>query len=110
MLTSNLAITCIVVAVLYTILDLANRVYYALPAYVVLFVIPFVSLLMLRLKKYKSAKLTLLVAINLVVFWSALNDPFETGVFLFFIPAGIGSFTILAFEDRKTGLAMIIQG
>ena len=108
MLTSYLAVTCLVVAVLYTILDLVNNVYYALPAYLVLFLIPVLSLYLLRVKKYKAAKLTLLVAVNLVVFWSALNDPFETGVFLFFIPAGIGSFTILAFEDRKTGLVMIM--
>jgi len=107
MLTSYLAVTCIVVSILYTILDLVSNVYYALPAYFVLLTIPIVSLLLLRSRKYKAAKVTLLIAVNLVVFWSALNDPFETGVFLFFIPAGIGSFTILAFEDRKTGLAMI---
>ena len=54
-----------------------------------------------------AAKISLLVGINLVVFWSALNDPFETGVFLFFIPAGIGAFAILAFRDHRAGLAMI---
>ena len=84
MLTSYLAVTCLVVAVLYTILDLVNNVYYALPAYLVLFLIPVLSLYLLRVKKYKAAKLTLLVAVNLVVFWSALNDPFETGVFFIF--------------------------
>ncbi|HEX6226021.1 MAG TPA: HAMP domain-containing sensor histidine kinase [Chryseolinea sp.] len=107
MLTGYLAVTCLLVAVVYTVLDLGNKVYYALPAYVVLFVIPICSLLLIRAKKFMAAKITLLVAINLVVFWSALNDPFETGVFMFFIPTGIGAFSILAFKDRKAGLAMI---
>jgi signal transduction histidine kinase len=43
---------------------------------------------------------------NLVVFLAALNDPFETGVFLFFIPGGIGSFAMLGFEDFKTGIGL----
>jgi signal transduction histidine kinase len=107
MLTGYLAVTCILVAVVYTLLDIGNKVYYALPAYVVLFVIPLCSLLLIRAKKFMAAKITLLVSINLVVFWAALNDPFETGVFMFFIPTGIGAFSILAFKDRTAGLAMI---
>ncbi len=106
MLTGYLAVISIMVAIIYTILDLTNNVYYAFPAYAILFVIPAVSLLMIRFGRYRVAKISLLVSINLVVFWSALTDPFETGVFLFFIPAGIGSFAILAFQDHKTGLAM----
>jgi len=107
MLTGYLAVICLLVAVVYTAIDLSNSVYYALPAYVILFTIPICSLLLIRAKKFMAAKISLLVAINLVVFWSALNDPFETGVFLFFIPAGIGAFAILAFKDHRAGLAMI---
>ena len=107
MLTGYLAVVCLLVAVAYTIIDLSNNVYYALPAYLVLFAIPIGALLLIRAKKYMAAKISLLVAVNLVVFWSALNDPFETGVFMFFIPAGIGGFAILAFKDHKAGLAMI---
>lgn len=96
------------VAIMYTILDLANDVYYALPAYALLFSMPVLSLFLIRLAKFKIAKIILLVAANLVVFWSALTDPFETGVFLFFIPVGIGSFTILTFDDHKTGFVLTI--
>src|SRR5687768_12567877 len=106
MLTGYLSIICMAVAVIYTVIDLANDVHYALPAYIILFFIPVLSLFLIRVAKYKGAKVTLLTAINFVVFWSAINDPFETGVFLFFIPAGIGAFSIIAFEDLKTGLAM----
>lgn len=106
MLTGYLSLICLAVAIIYTIIDLANKVYYALPAYVVLFLIPLIAIWLIRNKKYKTAKVTLLLSINLVVFWAATNDPFEAGSFLFFIPAGVGSFAILAFEDLKTGLAI----
>ena len=107
MLTGYLAVICMAVAAMYTVFDLANEVYYALPSYFILFLIPAFSILLLRAKKFKAAKISLIVTINLVVFWSALVDPLETGVFLFFIPAGIGSFAIFAFEDHKAGLFLI---
>jgi signal transduction histidine kinase len=94
------------VALIYTGLDLFNQVYYALPAYVVLFLIPIVSLWLIRKRKFKMAKITLMIATNFVVFWAAINDPFETGAFLFFIPVGIGSFAMLAFEEHLTGFAL----
>jgi signal transduction histidine kinase len=106
MLTGYLALMCMAVAIIYAVLDLANQVYYALPAYLFLFSMPVLSIWLIRLKKYMSAKIILMLAGNLVAFWAAISDPFETGAFLFFIPAGIGSFALLAFEDHKTGLLM----
>jgi signal transduction histidine kinase len=106
MLTGYLALICMIVAIIYTILDLSNGVYYALVGYGFLFLIPLVSLYLIRSRKYRAAKIGLISSINLVVFWSAITDPFETGVFLFFIPAGIGAFAILAFDDRRTSLVM----
>jgi signal transduction histidine kinase len=108
MLTSYLAIMAMAIAIIYCLLDLVNSVYYALPAYLVLFFIPLISLWLIRTGKYKAAKVILMLSSNLVVFWAAINDPFETGAFLFFIPAGIGSFALLAFEDHKTGLLLAL--
>ena len=107
MLTGYLALICMAVAGMYATFDISNQVYYALPSYAFLFLMSAMSLLLLRRKKYKAAKLSLIATMNLVVFWSALIDPIETGVFLFFIPAGIGSFAILAFEDHKSGMMLI---
>lgn len=106
MLTGYLAIMCMIVAIIYAALDLVNQVYYALPAYLFLFFMPVFSVWLIRKKKYTAAKIILMLAGNLVAFWAAISDPFETGAFLFFIPAGIGSFALLAFEDHKTGLLM----
>lgn len=106
MLTGYLAIICMVVCAIYTFLDLSNGIYHALVSYAILFLVSVISLFLLRKKRYKPAKVLLMLASNLVVFWAALNDPFETGTFLLFIPTGIGSFAMLGFEDMKTGIAL----
>jgi heme O synthase-like polyprenyltransferase len=86
MLTGYLAIISMVVAIIYTALDVLNGVYYALPSYVILFFFPAVSIKLIRNNRHKVAKILLMISANLVVFMAAVNDPFETGVFLFFIP------------------------
>jgi signal transduction histidine kinase len=108
MLTGYLSLICISVAVIYTILDVSNEVYYSLGAYAILFIMPILSIWMIRTSHFKAAKISLMLSANLVVFWTALNDPFETGAFLFFIPTGIGSFAILAFDDHITGMVLAI--
>ena len=97
-----------VVAIVYTLLDLSSEVYYALPNYIILFSLPAVSIFLIRRKEHMTAKILLMASVNLVVFFSAVNDPFETGVFLFFIPTGIGLFAILEFKDRKVGLLLTL--
>jgi signal transduction histidine kinase len=106
MLTGTLALICIAVGMIYALLDLLHQVYYAFPAYALLLAMPIFSLFLMRSKHYKSAKVILLISTNLVVFWAALNDPFETGAFMFFIPIGIGSFAVLAFDDHRIGIAL----
>jgi signal transduction histidine kinase len=108
MLTVYLAVICMVVAVIYTVLDLISNIYYSQIAYFFLFSTPLLALYLIRRKKYKIAKVILLICANLVVFWTALIDPFETGVFLLFIPTGIGSFAMLGFEDNKTGILLAL--
>jgi signal transduction histidine kinase len=106
MLTIYLAVICIGVAIIYAVLDIVSDIYYSLPAYFVLLITPVIALSLIRRKKYKAAKVLLMVTANLVVFWIAINDPFETGVFLFFVPTGIGSFAMLGFADTKTGMLL----
>src|SRR5688500_59793 len=96
-LTGYLSIVCVLVAVIYAVLDLIHDVYYAMPSYAVLFIMPIVSLLLLKTENFRAAKISLMISVNMVVFWAALNDPFETGTFMFFIPTGIGSFAVLGF-------------
>jgi signal transduction histidine kinase len=108
MLTGYLSIICSIVAVFYTLLDIAHDVYYALPAYGVLLIMPMLSVWMIRAQHFRAAKISLMISVNMVVFWAALNDPFETGSFLFFVPTALGSFAILAFDDHKTGIGLAL--
>lgn len=103
-LTGYLSVVCVAVSLIYTFVDISHEVYYSLPSYIVLFSMPIIAILLLRSGNYKSAKVSLMISVNMVVFWAALNDPFETGTFMFFIPTGIGSFAVLGFHDRVTGI------
>jgi signal transduction histidine kinase len=107
MLTGYLALICMSVSIIYTAVDIINEVYYALPGYVILFLFPLIAIWMLRNKYYKVAKVLLMIAVNSVVFWSALNDPIDAGTYLFFVAVGVGSFAIFGFDDFTTGLILV---
>lgn len=105
-LTAYLTIVCMAVSLIYTTVDVMHDVYYATPSYAVLFTMSIVSLFLIRSRNHRAGKISLMITVNMVVFWAALNDPFETGTFMFFIPTGIGSFAILAFHDRLIGISL----
>jgi signal transduction histidine kinase len=109
MLTGYLSVICICVAVLYAIIDHLHSVYHSFPAYAFLFLIPIGCMILMRKENYTLAKISLMVNANLVVFYTSIHDPFETGVFMAFVPAGAGSFVILGFQDRwkSVGLAVL---
>ena len=106
MLAAYLSLICMAIAVIYSIVDVVNDVYYSWPAYIVLFFMPLISLRLIRKKKYKAAKVILMISANIGVFFAAINDPFEAGVFLYFIPTAIGSMAMLEFNERITGIAL----
>jgi signal transduction histidine kinase len=107
MLTGYLSLICIAVSIVYAALDLSNDVYYALPAYMALFSFSIGTILLIRNRKFRLAKIILLIAVNLVVFWAAINDPVEAGSFLFFVAIGVGSFAMFGFEEFLTGLFLV---
>lgn len=108
MLAGYLSVVCFFVSVFYTGLDLFNGIYSALPAFAFLIVTPLISLTLLRAQKFTWAKIALMGNANLAIFYVALIDPFETGVFMLFIPAGVGSFAMLGFQDRVKGIALAL--
>lgn len=106
MLTGYIALMCIVVAIIYALLDFLNDVYYSFLAYIILFTAPIATIFLIRKRFHLAAKIVMLISTSFVVFWASINDPFETGVFMFFIPAGMGPFAILTTENYKTALAL----
>ncbi len=108
MLAAYLSLICMAVAFIYSIVDIANGVYYSWPAYVILFFMPLISIRLIQKKRYKAAKVILMISSNIGVFFAAINDPFETGVFLYFIPTAIGSMAMLEFDERWTGIGLAV--
>lgn len=106
-LTGYLSAICLLISLIYAVLDAAYGIYYSFPAYSVLFFLPATSLVLLRKKIYRTAKVLLIFSVDLVVFWSAIHDPFETGVFLFFIALGIGAFVIFDTADAKIAVMLL---
>jgi signal transduction histidine kinase len=108
MLTGYLSVVCFLISIFYAILDFSNGIYHAWPAFAFLFVTPLISLILLRKQKFTLAKIVLMGNANLAIFYVALVDPFDTGVFMLFIPAGVGSFAMLGFQDRIKGLGLAV--
>jgi Signal transduction histidine kinase len=106
MLSGFLALMSLIVAFIYSVFDLINGVFYSQPAYIILAAASMLAITLMRSGRFTLARVILLAIANLVVFWAAITDPFETGVFLFFIPAGIGSFAMLGNEERKASIAL----
>ncbi len=106
MLTGYLSLVCIFVSISYAISDAWSDVFYSMPGYIVLFLSAIIVTILLRNQKYSLAKIVLMVNANLVVFFSALNDPSATGTCMLFIPAGTGSFAILGFQERLKSILL----
>jgi signal transduction histidine kinase len=107
-ITAYLSVVCIIIAVMYGITDLSNKVYYSAPAYGILFVNSVTVFLLLRRSLYVPAKVLLMITVNLVVFYASVTDPFETGAFLLYIPAGVASFAVLGFKDQMKSYYLIL--
>jgi signal transduction histidine kinase len=107
-ITAYLSLVCIIIAVMYGITDLSNKVYYSAPAYGILLVSSITVLLLLRRGLYVPAKVLLMVTVNLVVFYASVTDPFETGAFLLYIPGGVASFAVLGFKDQMKSYYLIL--
>jgi signal transduction histidine kinase len=88
------------IAVIYSTVDLINKVYYALPFYSILLITPLASLWLLKSGRIIVSKMLLLTAALATTFMSAISDPFEAGVFILFVPFSIASFALVGFSHK----------
>lgn len=102
-LTSNLSVFCIVSSVFYTIFFAFQGVTYNLFVYVFLASSASVSFLLVRIRKYTSAKIVLLLAVNIVVLMSLILLKKESGASVFFFCCILGAFALFGYDQRKIG-------
>lgn len=108
LLRSNFAIITIVVCLIYIIIDQYYRVYGSEPYYALVIVLALITLLLNRLHKFKVATLLFLSLINLFVFYFSAIDPFESGVFLYFIVCCLMAFALLGYHQVKISAIFIL--
>lgn len=108
-LTVYLCITSMAVSLIYSTLDLANGVYFALPFYSVIFVAPIISLWLIKKQKFLSGKIFVLLGASVAIFFASVSDPFETGVILIFVPLSIVPFAIIGFRNIWASIGIVLS-
>lgn len=107
LLTGQLCLISFAVAFSYLILDIVlgfsnSWILETLCALLALF-----SLGLNRTGHYNSARMSLGLSVNLTVFIFASSEPVETGLYVYFITANIGSLAIFGFDERYKGLLFV---
>lgn len=97
------------VSLIYTTLDVANGVYFALPFYAVIFVAPIISLWLIKIGKFLAGKILVLMGASVAIFFASVSDPFETGVILIFVPLSIVPFAIIGFRNIWASVGIVLS-
>ncbi len=108
-LTVYLCITSMAVSLIYTTLDVANGVYFALPFYAVIFVAPIISLWLIKIGKFLAGKILVLMGASVAIFFASVSDPFETGVILIYVPLSIVPFAIIGFRNIWASIGIVLS-
>ena len=108
-LTVYLCLTSIAVSLIYTTLDVANGVYYALPFYSSIFIAPIISLLLIRRGRFLSGKIIVLLGASIAIFFASVSDPFETGVVMIFVPLSIVPFAMIGFRNLWASIGIVLS-
>ncbi|HCM74956.1 MAG TPA: hypothetical protein DIS90_01145 [Cytophagales bacterium] len=108
LLRSHFAVITIIVSVVYIFIDRYHGVYGSEPYYGLVIVLAFVTLVLNRLHKFRVATLLFLSLINLFIFYFSAIDPFESGVFLYFIVCCLMAFALLGYSQLKLSSFFIL--
>lgn len=108
LLRSHFAFITIGVSMLYIIIDEYHGIHGSEPYYMLVVVLAIVTLILNRLHRFKAATFLFLSLINLFVFYFSAIDPFESGVFLYFIVCCLMAFALLGYHRLKLSLFFIL--
>ncbi|MEQ9413931.1 MAG: ATP-binding protein, partial [Cyclobacteriaceae bacterium] len=108
LLRSHFAFITIGVAILYFIIDEYHDLHGSEPYYLLVAGLAFVTLILNRFHLFKAATFLFLSLINLSIFYFSAIDPFESGVFLYFIVCCLMAFALLGYHQLKLSLFFIL--
>lgn len=108
MLAVYMALSSFFIALIFLLINLLSQVYYWVPANMIVIGIACLCLVFIKKGLFKTAKLVLVITLNVMIFWSASIDPFDDGTYLLFIPVGIGAFALLDQRNFKTAIGLAL--
>jgi signal transduction histidine kinase len=101
MLRSQLAIITILVAISYIFIDRYHGISGSEPYYIGVAAVSIITLILNRFRYYQLATYIFLFLINLLVFYFCAIDPYESGVFMFFVVSSLMAFALLGYRHIK---------
>ena len=107
-LRSQLAAITIIVAISYVFIDVYHGVIGNEPYYIGVASLALVTVLLNRFQKYRLATILFLLLINFSIFYFSANDPFGSGVFMFFAVNSLMAFALLGYNNLKLAFLFII--
>lgn len=103
-LRGHLIVVSIFVAITYLITDRVNQIYGNEVYYFVLLVTSITTLIINRYGHYRLANVLFMSMINALVFLFASNDINRSGIYMFFLIAGITGFALFGHKDRPLAI------
>lgn len=107
LLRSHFAVITIAVSLVYIFIDRYHGVYGSEPYYLLVVLLAIVTLVLNRLQKFKLATLLFISLINLFIFYFSAIDPFESGVFLYFIVCCLMAFALFGYHNLRLSFLFI---
>jgi PAS domain S-box-containing protein len=103
LLCGQFALIFFSIGLIYCVVDCVNNVYIFLPGYGVMMAVSGMVILLNRTRRYVSASIVLLSAINAIVFLFCTNDHPYGGVFFFFMSCSIAGLILAGHYNRIAG-------
>lgn len=107
-LMAYMCLLALLVAVVYSLVDLLNGVFYGLLGYVLVAGNSFWVIHLIKTGKNLLAKIILVVTFNSVVYYAYISDPPGTGVYMLFIPVSMVSVILFDFSQKKVMWLVIL--
>lgn len=100
-LMAYMCLLALVVAVVYSTVDVLNGVFYGLLGYAIVAANSVWVIHLIKKVRFLAAKVILVVTFNVVVFYAFISDPPGTGVYMLFIPVSMVSVILFDFSQKK---------
>ena len=108
LLRSHFALITMAVSIVYIFIDRYYGIFGSELYYGLVVALAITTLVLNRLHKFKIATLLFISLINLFIFYFSVIDPFESGVFMYFIVCCLMAFALFGYHQLKLSMLFIV--